>query len=192
VQSLGQCARLRTGAERALIVIEGPELTETIYNVHPRALRGAVFSISTWWQIPIVRTQNLAGTVEYLTMTALQSRVHAGLSLPRHGRRPKRLSTRQLHVLQGLPGVGREIAGRLLQHFGSVRAVFAASASDLVGVDGIGRKRVEAIARVLDAGRPATPSSRLRSPPRTPGGDAMRHPGGPAIPPRVSLSAGGS
>ena len=42
--------------------------------------------------------------------------------------------------MQGLPGVGPERAARLLERFGSVQAIMAASADDLASVDGIGEK----------------------------------------------------
>ena len=46
----------------------------------------------------------------------------------------------QMHLLQGLPGIGPERAARLLDHFGSVRAVMAADAAELRAVPGIGPK----------------------------------------------------
>ena len=42
-------------------------------------------------------------------------------------------------ALQGLPGVGLERAGRLLESFGSVEAVVSASSSELQSVYGIGK-----------------------------------------------------
>ena len=45
----------------------------------------------------------------------------------------------QLFILQGLPGVGPERAGRLLDRFGSVEAAISASSSELQSVDGIGK-----------------------------------------------------
>jgi ERCC4-type nuclease len=41
-------------------------------------------------------------------------------------------------VLQGLPGVGSGRAARLLERFGSVQAVAAASAAELASLDGLG------------------------------------------------------
>lgn len=51
----------------------------------------------------------------------------------------------QLQILQALPGIGPGTAGRLLERFGSVRAVLSASLEDLVGVPGIEAGRAEAI-----------------------------------------------
>ncbi len=57
----------------------------------------------------------------------------------RHGYRPKDKRKKQLFILQGLPGVGSEKAGRLLDTFGSVEAVISASSSELQSVYGIGK-----------------------------------------------------
>jgi ERCC4-type nuclease len=63
----------------------------------------------------------------------------------RHGYRPKNKRKRQLFILQGLPGIGPEMAGRLLDNFGSVEAAISAGSSELQSVDGIGKRVAERI-----------------------------------------------
>jgi hypothetical protein len=58
--------------------------------------------------------------------------------------------TRQLRVLQNLPGVGPDRAKRLLERFGTVRSCFDASKTELLKVKGIGPKIAEAIEQVLN------------------------------------------
>lgn len=60
------------------------------------------------------------------------------------------LRARQLFVLQGLPGIGPERAGRLLERFGSVQAVAAASAAELAAVDGLGETTAARIRWALE------------------------------------------
>jgi len=55
------------------------------------------------------------------------------------------IKSRQLFILQGLPGVGRERADRLLDRFGSVEAAISASSSDVQSVNGIGKSIAEKI-----------------------------------------------
>lgn len=51
---------------------------------------------------------------------------------------------------EGLPGVGPETARKLVSHFGSPRAVFAAGAQQLRRCKGIGPKTADSIAAALD------------------------------------------
>ena len=69
--------------------------------------------------------------------------------IQRAGYRPRGKRKRQLFILQGLPGVGRERAKRLLDKFGSVEAVINASIDDLQSISGIGKHTAEEIKWVV-------------------------------------------
>jgi hypothetical protein len=64
--------------------------------------------------------------------------------LPYRQAKAKRKKTRQLRILQSLPGIGPDRAGRLLERFGTVRACFDASKADLLKEPRRGRRRVDA------------------------------------------------
>jgi DNA excision repair protein ERCC-4 len=81
----------------------------------------------------------------------------------RGGYRPKRLKSRQLYILQGLPKVGPTVAKRLLDRFGSVSNVMNACVEDLMEVEGIGRVSAERIREVLDSEYQATEGAERRS-----------------------------
>jgi DNA excision repair protein ERCC-4 len=68
----------------------------------------------------------------------------------RGGYRPKRLKSKQLYLLQGLPQVGPMLAKRLMAHFKSVSKIMNASIDELTEVDGIGRVSATKIREVLD------------------------------------------
>ena len=67
----------------------------------------------------------------------------------RWGYRPKKLANRRLYLLQGLPGIGPDLAKRMLDRFDSVSDIFNASAEDLTIVKGIGEIKAAKIKEVL-------------------------------------------
>jgi ERCC4-type nuclease len=89
--------------------------------------------------IPVLRARDAAETAKMMVYMArqLESIVRGGVH--RNGYRPKGKRNRQLFILQGLPGVGPEKAGRLLDRFGSVEAAISASSDELQAVDGVGK-----------------------------------------------------
>jgi Fanconi anemia group M protein len=70
-------------------------------------------------------------------------------ALTRYGRKPRRLATRRLFVLQGLPGVGPALGRRPLAQLGSVERVMTADPVALGTVRGIGPKRAARIRELL-------------------------------------------
>lgn len=75
--------------------------------------------------------------------------------LRRVERKPKRLTSRRLFLLQGLPGVGPAIARRLLCQYGSVESVIAADEAALTAVRGLGPYKAARIREVV--GEPDPP-----------------------------------
>lgn len=59
-------------------------------------------------------------------------------AIPRKGTRPKGKRGLQLHILQGLPGIGSARAQCLLDKFGSIENVLHAHPDDLGALQGIG------------------------------------------------------
>lgn len=53
------------------------------------------------------------------------------------------------HLLMGLPGVGSELAGRMVDHFGGVPWRWDVGMDDLVAVEGIGKKKAATMYRAL-------------------------------------------
>jgi len=77
--------------------------------------------------------------------TARQSRAVASGALPRHGVRPRGKRRTQIHILQGLPGVGPERARMLLDTCGDIEAVLTASVEELSSIKGIGMHTAKVI-----------------------------------------------
>jgi ERCC4-type nuclease len=76
---------------------------------------------------------------------ARQLRAIASGAVQRPGKRPRGKRKTQLNILQGLPGIGPQRAQLLLEVFGSVEAVMAASVEELAALPRVGEKTAQAI-----------------------------------------------
>jgi len=107
------------------------------------------------YHLPVLRALDASETARLILYAGNQLRRHEWAPGCRYGKRPKRKRRLQLHVLQGLPGIGPTRAELLLNLFGSVEAVMTASLERLERVEGLGKKRAEAIRQVLREAAPA-------------------------------------
>ncbi len=132
-----QVARLAHSPYRSLLLIEGPT-PASLPDVHHHSVEGALVSIATMWRIPVLHSSGPEQSARMLRFLAEQVRGPHERILRRFDRRPKRLASRRLFLLQGLPGVGPALAQRLLAHFGSIERIVTADAATLAEVPGIG------------------------------------------------------
>ncbi len=144
-----QTSRLKRHAGAQLMIIEGTDLFCTGYAVDPQAIRGAIVSLSVSWQLPLIFSKSPDGTAEILITAGVQDAKYCDELLKRMGWRPRRLQTRKIFLLQGLPGVGPKIAKRMLERFRSVEKVITASEQELSCVAGIGRKKASVIREIV-------------------------------------------
>ena len=144
-----QVANLKKNCDHPVLLIEGNPF-RTGLKMSRSAIRGALLNVQTVWNVPVIYSRSIEDSVELMQVMAGQFKKMAAVMPLRAGYRPRRLNTRQLYVLQGFPGVGPNMAKRLLNHFGSVAAVLGASSEKLKGVKGVGRVTAETIREVLD------------------------------------------
>jgi ERCC4-type nuclease len=143
-----QVARLAHSSHRSLLLIEGPTPTAAP-DVHPHSIEGALVSIAAMWRLPVLHACDPEQSVRLLRFLADQVRGQHERTLRRFDRKPKRLASRRLFLLQGLPGVGPALAHRLLCHFGSIEHIFTADAAALAKVRGIGEKKAARIRELV-------------------------------------------
>jgi ERCC4-type nuclease len=101
------------------------------------------------WRLPVLHSSDPDESYRLLRFLAHQGSHTDEMALPRFDRKPKRVATRRLFVLQGLPGVGPALARRLLAELGSVERVMTADAAALQTVRGIGPKKANRIRELL-------------------------------------------
>jgi DNA excision repair protein ERCC-4 len=143
-----QAAALARSPHRPIVLLEGPTPAQ-MPDVHAHALKGAMLSLAVMWRLPVIHARNPEDSLRILRLLAGQLARTNPPVLQRYDRKPKRLASRKLYMLQGLPGVGPALANRLLVHFGSVERVITAAQDLLAQVHGIGPKKAQRIRNVV-------------------------------------------
>jgi len=140
-----QMIRLANSKYRGILILEGTGRDIAASGIRREAMQGALISTTLILGIPVLRSKEPNETARLMIYAARQIKSIAAGGFQRHGYRPKNKRKRQLFILQGLPGVGREKAVRLLDNFGSVEAVITADRHELQAVEGIGKKIADGI-----------------------------------------------
>ena len=143
-----QAAKLARCPHRPIILIEGPRPAR-MPDVHPHALNGAIVSLAVMWRLPVLYARDPEDSLRILRCLANQARASDDGVLKRYDRKPKRLASRKLYMLQGLPRVGPALAHRLLQEFGSIERVVTADEEALMRVRGVGRQTAAQIRELI-------------------------------------------
>ena len=144
-----QMIYLTNSKSGGVLIIEGTTSDTIDIGMSREAMQGALITVSLILGIPVLRSKDPFETAKLLVYIGRQIKSMAMGGVQRHGYRPKNKRKRQLFILQGLPGIGSELAGRLLARFGSVEAAISASSSELQSVDGIGKSIADKIRWVV-------------------------------------------
>ncbi len=143
-----QVERLREAYAAVVLLVEG-----TPIHISERSWKGALGRVLVTG-VSVLRTDDPRDSAAWLArLYRLEGK---GLTRARGAPRPRRptddLAAVAEDVLGCLPGVSTVGARRLLAHFGSLAAVFAADEPALRAVAGIGPVRAAALARLFRAG----------------------------------------
>jgi DNA excision repair protein ERCC-4 len=143
-----QIDRLSAAYARVVLIVEGEPV-----HISQASWKGALARVLVAG-VSVLRTEDPRDTAAWLArLYRLEGK---GPSEPRGRPRPRRptgdLGAVAEDVLTCLPGISTVGARRLLAHFGSLAAVFAADEAELRRVTGIGPLRGAALARLFRAG----------------------------------------
>jgi ERCC4-type nuclease len=149
-----QASRLTSGPRRPAIILMGTGREWAGLGVPRHALQGALITLMLVFDIPVLRAldeEEAARLILYVgqQLTRLRDPNRAAL----RPAKAKRKRTRQLRLLQNLPGVGPKRAAAMLERFGTVRACLAASDRDLEQVSGIGPATARSIVHTVNEAR---------------------------------------
>ncbi len=133
---------------RIALIVEG-SFSKCSVDVSRGSMQGALISLSLVFGIPVLRSTGIEETAKLIVFAAKQLADRDQGAIVWRQRKPKKAWTRRLHILQGLPGIGRDRAKKLLEHFGSVQQCLTASSTELCEVEGIGPKTAQEIRKLL-------------------------------------------
>lgn len=146
-----QISRLREAYSRPILVLEGENLF-TKRNISHNAIFGSLASISVDYGISIMSTKNAMETADLLGVIAKrEQKENKRIAAVRGEKHQMSLQERQQFLIEGLPNVSAVIAKRLLNHFGSIRAIINASEKELQEVDGVGKTIASEIVKLLNS-----------------------------------------
>ncbi len=141
----------REGDARPLILLEGwLGLLEKRTQWNITAILRILDEIVLDWGIPIVPVHRKEATIAWLAAKArsLGSTEKKRVFRLRVEKKPMSLQERILYVAESI--AGPTIARRLLEHFGTLRAIANASVAELMKVEGIGEKRAREIYAIFN------------------------------------------
>ncbi|HQU49749.1 MAG TPA: ERCC4 domain-containing protein [Casimicrobiaceae bacterium] len=133
-----QASRLAATRMNSVLLLEGSEDDAAGSAMSREAIQGALISVSVILGIPVLRSRDAPNSAAVMLYAGRQMRRVVTGAVPRPGYRPKSKRRIQLHILQGLPGVGPVRAARLLDKYRTVEGAITANAKELTAVPGIG------------------------------------------------------
>lgn len=154
-----QASRLSSASIHTLIILEGTAQDIKSTGMKREAIQGALVCLALKFRIPVLRSLSPQETANLMLLTYHQlvegdhnhkNRFHYRPGIHKKDTKLKQ----QIFILQGFPGIGPSKAKMLLDHFGSLNAIFSASIFQLKEVDGVGKYTAEQICSVLQEDMP--------------------------------------
>ena len=149
-----QIAKLRAGCDFPYLLVEGRSIDGGSRGLHPNAIRGACLAVIDQG-VALLRSDDRADSARWLHRLAVRCQREAPPAelpphLPRAAVPPESVAEA---MLTAVPGISTVTARALLERFGSVSGVAAASPAELLMLPGIGKERAGAL---IDAFSPLT------------------------------------
>ena len=146
-----QMKNLRGAYSRPILIVEGEGLL-TKRNISHNAIFGSFVSIIVDFGIPLITTRSAQETADFLYVMAHREQKTGNRAVAIRGEKwAASLHEQQQFLVEGLPNISVVLAQRLLQHFGSIRALVNATEEELCEVQGIGQTIAQEIIKVLSA-----------------------------------------
>jgi len=143
-----QAQELKQNFERPLITVVG----KGFCRLNEKALEGALISLCVDYGIPVLFFEDEVALGDFLFHLAEREQLspHKEHRL-RLEKKAFSVKDQQQFIVESLPAIGPSTAKKLLEHFGSVEAVFDAHEDELAEVPGIGKDKAAEIRKVVAA-----------------------------------------
>jgi len=135
-----------------ILIVEGDpaEIAGIAYNI--KSYYGALSSVMLDFNTKTIFTpspRETAIALEAMARRLARSKPEKWFTMYQSRPKGNTLQEQQMTVVMSLPGIGQNLARRLLVSFSTVRKIMNASSSQLASVEGVGRARAEKIVRVI-------------------------------------------
>lgn len=149
-----QAYSITQSGKNGLIILEGDRSMVDSSSMSRNAVQGALIHLTVFIGIPVIRSLNIHETATLLIDIFHQCKQQ---ELPRQkqiisrspGIRINKKQRQKLFLLQNLPGIGTKKGLALLKSFSTIENIMNASPSDLIKVQGIGKKLADSIFAIL-------------------------------------------
>jgi ERCC4-type nuclease len=144
-----QVEQLKSAYQRVVYLIEGASLYDASH-LHPNAIRGALAYLVVLNDVATLRSDGPEDSAQLLATMARQEQQGLGYEVSGHPkRRPSAPDLQMRYLVEDLPGIGPKRARALLERFGSLSVLFAATEEELSRVSGIGVKTARELRELL-------------------------------------------
>ena len=143
-----QTDRIRSYYNQPIIIIEGDRRE---FQLDKKVFIGAIVSLYIDHNSTVIFSENPSDTADTILSIAKheQKNEKREVSL-KGGARAHSTEDSQLSIVGNIPGVGPKLAKALLRHFKNIKNIAIADKEELMKVEKIGKKKAEAIRKVMD------------------------------------------
>jgi len=133
--------------KKSILILEGTEDSLGIdTNISISYIRTLILKIILEYKIPVIRTSDFLETANYLYL--LTKNYNKFPNIPEKVKNYDDLNEVKLEILKSIPGIGENLALKLLDRFKSLKNIFLANKTDLENI--IGEKKAERIKKIFE------------------------------------------
>lgn len=152
-----QAKRLALVSKFPTFIIENPFSTilNEVKNVN--SIFGALIALSYSYKIHIFYSENIEQTATILATMAKHGKYeYPSETFLKIRKKAETLKEKQELIISSIPGIGPKTAKRLLENFGSLKAIFTASPAQLSKIKGLNIGKAIKIYRLINAQYPSS------------------------------------